>query len=115
MSNSIPATSSPIDSRALLTEFDSSGLSAAAFARSKGLPSWRIYNALQKRSGKVRARRLAARAQSNALLPVHVIEARQSPQPAAIELLLPGGHRVVIGADFDAVTLRRLLGALAQC
>jgi len=115
MSNSIPATSSPIDSRALLTEFDSSGLNAAAFARSKGLPSCRIYNALQRRSGKLRARRLAARAQSNALLPVHVIDAKPAPQPAAMELLLARGHRVLIGSDFDVPTLRRLLGALAQC
>lgn len=115
MSNSNPATPSPIDSKALLVEFDSSGQSAAAFARSKGLPSWRIYNALQKRSGTVRARRLAARAQSNALLPVHIVDAKPAPRLAAMELLLAGGHRLLIGSDFDVPTLRRLLGALAQC
>jgi hypothetical protein len=115
MSSSISPRPSPIDFNALLVEFDTSGQSAAAFARSKGLPSWRIYNALQKRSGKVRARRRAARAQSNALLPVHIVDAKPATQPAAMELLLAGGHRLLIGSDFDVPTLRRLLGALAQC
>ena len=43
MSNSIPGAPPPIDFNVLLAEFDTSGLSAAAFARSRGFPSWRIY------------------------------------------------------------------------
>ena len=99
----------------LLVEFDSSGLSASAFARSKGMPAWKMYGALQRRSGKVRGRRNAARAQSNALLPVRVVDAKPTAQPAALELMIAGGHRVLIGADFDAQTLRRLVEALSPC
>lgn len=115
MSNSTPSSPSAIDIKALLFEFDSSGQSAAAFARSKGLPPWKLYNALRRRSGKVRSLRCAARAERNALLPVHVVDAQPTKQPAAMELVLVGGHRLLIGADFDAMTLRRLVGALAPC
>ena len=115
MSNSTSPGPPPIDFNALVSKFDASGLSAAGFARSKGLASWRIYRALQKRSGKLSTRRLATRAQSNALLPVHVVDARPAPKLAAMEILLAGGHRALVGNDFDAPTLRRLLAALAQC
>ena len=112
MSNSIPGAPSPIDFNVLLAEFDTSGLSAAAFARSKGLASWRIYYALQRRSSQARSHRVTARAEHTALLPVRIVDAKQ---PAAIELLLVGGHRLLISSAFDAPTLRRLLGVLAQC
>jgi len=115
MSNSLPSGPSVIDIQALLVEFDSSGQSAAAFARSKGIPSWKLYNALRRRSGKLRSLRVRARAERNALLPVHVVDAAPANPPAAMELVLAGGHRLLIGADFDAPTLRRLVGALAQC
>jgi hypothetical protein len=100
--------------QALLSEFDASGQSAGAFARSRGIAPWRIYNALQRRSGKTRARRGPAAA-SPGLLPVRVVEAETASQAAPLELLLSGGHRLLIRGDFDPALLRRLLGALELC
>jgi hypothetical protein len=103
-----------MDIQALLAEFDTSGQTAGAFARSRGIAPWRIYNALQRRSGKLRARRGGA-AEDRALLPVRVVDAKPATGTAGLELVLAGGHRVVLGPDFDAATLRRLLAALAPC
>ena len=111
MSNSTSPSLSPIDVQSLLAEFDRSGQRPAAFARSKGLPPWKIYGALQRRSGKRRVR--GAREQSNALLPVHVVSDQPGRSGAPLELVLAGGHRVLLGPDFDAPTLQRLLAALA--
>jgi hypothetical protein len=113
MSTSISASPSPVDIKALLVEFDSSGLSTAAFARSKGLPPWKMYGALRRRSGKLRTRRSVAASQSNALLPVRLIDAKPGSSP--LELLLSSGHRVLLGPDFDVSTLRRLLEVFATC
>jgi hypothetical protein len=115
MSNSPSSSSSPIDVQALLAEFDRSGLRPAAFARSKGLPPWKIYGALQRRSGKRRSRRAVAGVQKNALLPVRVVVDHAGKPAVPLELLLAGGHRVLLGPDFDVATLRRLLQALAPC
>lgn len=106
------------DVAALLSEFDASGQTAAAFARTRGLEPWRVYNALKRR--KSIAQRAAARLNSArpALLPVRVVPdtvaARASP-PACLVLELAGGHRLRIGSDFDADLLRRVLGALGRC
>jgi len=115
MSTSISSSGFPIDITALLVEFDSSSQSAAAFARSKGLPPWKLYGALQRRSGKSRARQARTRAPSNALLPVHVVDAEPARERGGLELLLASGHRLLIGADFDAKLLRRVLEALGSC
>ena len=101
--------------QALLVEFDSSDQSASGFARARGIAVWRMYHALQRRSGKVRSRIPAARASSNALLAVRVVSAKPASAPASLELILAGGQRVVIGPDFDACLLRRVLEALAPC
>lgn len=116
MSNSIiPPCPPRIDFHSLLREFDASGQSAASFARSRGIATWRLYHALQRRSGKPRARRSLQRAALPALIPVRVVDPRPASSPAPLELVLAGGHRLLIGSDFDAELLRRLLGALAQC
>jgi len=93
----------------LLAELSTSGLSTAAFARSRGIPPWKLYNALQ-----VRARRAAKKRQSSALIPVRVKEARHA-QASPFELMLAGGHRLLVPEDFDGDALRRLMGALAGC
>ena len=93
----------------LLVELPSSGLSTAAFARSHGLPPWKLYNALQKRT-----RGLGGRTKKPTLIPVRVKNPRRESE-SAFELLLVGGHRVVIPEDFDPSALRRLMGALAGC
>jgi hypothetical protein len=115
MSNSSALRPSPIDIKSLLAEFDASGLHAAAFARSKGLPPWKLYGALQRRGGKGRARHVRARAEQPALLPVHIVESKPASERSGLELLLAGGHRLWIGPDFDAKLLRRVLEALATC
>ena len=93
----------------LLAELTASGLSTAAFARSRGLPPWKLYNALQ-----VRARRAAKKSRGTALIPVRVKEPRPM-RAMSFELLLAGGHRLLVPEDFDADALRRLMGALAGC
>jgi hypothetical protein len=113
MSHSISPSPSPIDIKSLLSEFDASGLRAAAFARSKGLPPWKLYGALRRRSGKVRARSARARLKEPAFVPVRVVDAQASSSP--LELLLAGGHRLLLGPDFDVSTLRRLLEVFAAC
>jgi len=115
MSNSTPSSPSSPDINSLLAEFDASGQSAAAFARSRGIASWTLYNALTRRSGKARRARGASRRNQPALLPVRVVDASPAKSPAPLELMLAGGHRVLISADFDAELLRRVVGALAQC
>jgi hypothetical protein len=115
MSPSSPSSAPPIDFKVLLAEFDASGLRAAAFARSRGIASWRLYHALRRRSGVVERRRGVARAKAAALLPVHVIDTKPASQPYALELVVAGNHRVLISPGFDAQTLRRLIEALAPC
>lgn len=105
----------PLDFDSLLSEFDVSGQSAASFARSRGLEPWRIYNALNRRKGKTR-RRSRSLLDKPTLLPVHVVpDARLARTAATLELELAGGHRLRIGADFDAVLLRRVVEALSPC
>jgi len=104
-----PTEASATTTEQLLTELATSGLSTAAFARSKGLPSWKLYNALQQR-----ARRAAKNARSSALIPVRVKESHRA-QASAFELVLAGGYRLLVPGDFDADALRRLMGALAGC
>jgi len=93
----------------LLSDLATSGLSTAAFARSRGMPPWRLYNALQ-----VRSRRAAKKSQHSALIPVRVKEPL-CPHASPFELVLSGGHRLRVPEDFNADALRRLMGALAGC
>jgi len=93
----------------LLAELATSDLSTAAFARSRGLPPWKLYNALG-----VQARRAAKKAKSSALIPVRVKEPRRT-SASPFELVLAGGHRLLVPENFDADALRRLMGALAGC
>jgi len=93
----------------LLAELSASGLSTAAFARARGLPPWKLYNALG-----ARARRAAKKPKRSALIPVRVKEPRR-PHASPFELVLAGGHRLLVPENFDADALRRLMGALAGC
>ncbi|MCE9592976.1 MAG: hypothetical protein K8S98_02180, partial [Planctomycetes bacterium] len=76
----------------LLAEFDASGESAAAFARSRGISAWRIYYALNRRAGKHRDRRTSARPTGPTLLPVRVVPEAPKPAAAALEIELTSGH-----------------------
>ena len=116
MNPSKATSASSIDFPSLLVEFDSSGQSAAAFARARDIAPWRMYSALNRRNGKKRPRQVAAAPSSPALIPVRVMPDAGGARPcSALELELAGGHRLRIGAEFDAVLLRRVLEALAPC
>ena len=109
MSTTSSSRLAPLDISSLLADFDASGQSAAAFARSRGIRTWRLYHALNRRSGKLRRRERKA-----AFVPVKVIESLPVSS-GSLELLLAGGHRLRIGTDFDAVLLRRVVEALGTC
>lgn len=115
MSTAVPSTAHASDLEALLIEFDSSGQSAAAFARSKGLAPWKIYGALNRRRGKSSTRPRSRGQPTPELIPVRVVDAAAHGPSGRFELTLASGHRVLIPADFDALALRRLLEALARC
>jgi len=115
MSTPTPPRSSPPDIQALLAEFDASGQSAASFARSRGIASWKLYHALNRRRGKPRIRRASPALSTPALLPVRVIESRPSGAVPSLELLLASGHRIRLGPDFDPGLLRRVIEVLGPC
>ena len=96
------------DLQALLTELAGTQMSTAAFARMHGLPPWKLYQAQR-----ARAKKSASNRRSGALVPVSVCAAEVDP--ACLELVLPAGYRLRVPAGFDEVSLRRLLGVLAQC
>lgn len=107
-----PSPSSDIHS--LLAEFDASGQSAAAFARARGLAVWKLRYALSRRANP-RPRSRSKDTPRPVLVPVSLVESEVSSAPAPLELLLAGGHRLRIPADFDPEFLRRVVGALARC
>jgi hypothetical protein len=110
MSTTSSSRPAPLDIASLLADFDASGQSAAAFARSRGIRSWRLYHALNRRRGNVRGRK-----PQPAFVPVNVVGAAPVITSSSLELLLAGGHRLRIDADFDAALLRRVVEALASC
>ena len=106
-----PRTSTAADLPALLEELAASGLSAAAFARERGIPVWQLY----------RARRAAAagspskvRRKKRSLVSVSVVDPPAAASPP-LELRLPSGLGLLIPPDFDEAGLRRLMGVLASC
>jgi transposase len=100
------------DTQALLTEFNASGESAARFARSRGVAMRKLRYALSRRAGPRPRSRSKAITRPD-LVPVQIIEPTPATGTAPLELLLAGGHRVRISADFDAELLRRVVGALS--
>ena len=112
MTNTIPdppATATPVTLEQHLADLAQSKLSTAAFARSRGIPAWKIYNALQKKT-----RHKARQRKQSALVPVVLAPTALMPT-APIELVLAGGHRLLVPDSFDADALRRLMGVLSGC
>lgn len=95
----------------LLKDLATSGLSTAAFARAKGVRPWKLYNALRARNRGATKKPTPKRP---ALIPVRLQDQPPKRRPS-FELVLAGGHRVLVPEDFDAAALRRLMGALAGC
>ena len=98
---SVPAR----EAAALLEEQQSSGLSVAAFAKSKNVAPWSLYTA------RTRARKEERGGFSEVAI---VNECRESPVNP-IELVLPSGLPLRVSSGFDDVAHRRLLGVLATC
>ncbi len=98
--------------RSLLAEQKASGQSAAVFCRERGLREWQFYE------WKKRLR--PAEAGSFVAVEVAASEplARTEPSPlepgAPLEVRLRGGRSVLVGPDFEARLLRRLLQVLEQ-
>ena len=87
------------DARAVLETWAASGTSLTAFARAHGLSPARVLRW---------ERRLR---QEPSELTFHPIELVSAPgrERESLELVVRGDRRIVIGADFDAVLLRRLV------
>jgi hypothetical protein len=48
-------------------------------------------------------------------VPVRIVDKSEAQTAMPLELVLSGGHRLVIPPEFDETTLRRLMGVLASC
>ncbi len=93
------------EAAALLEEQQASGLSIAAFAKSKNVAAWSLYNA------RTRARKEVQTSFSE----VAIVSERHESPVDPIEIALPSGLTLRVRSDFDEVALRRLLGVLATC
>lgn len=98
--------------RALLAEQQKSGQSVAAFCRERGLRDGQFYD------WKKRLRQT----QAGPFVAVQLVAAETSPasenlplaQSAPLEIRLRRGRSLLVGPDFDAGHLRRLLSVLEQ-
>ncbi len=97
--------------RGLLSEQKESGQSITAFCRERALPVWQFYEW---------KKRLCAAASSFVAVEVSGTETAVAllptvPVPSApIEIRLRGGRSLLVGPDFEASHLRRLLTVLEQ-
>jgi hypothetical protein len=115
MNTATPPNAPPTDIACILADFDSSGQSTAAFARSRGIAVWRLRYALARREGRPRAAAARRQAPRPTFVPVELVDSIAPTPPAPLELLLASGHRVQIRGDFDPKLLRRVVEALARC
>ena len=93
----------------LLDEQAASGLSIAAFARERGLTTWKLYTTARKRTrSKPNGKR--PRAERESFVPVSIIGSAQ-----AFELDLGARGTLRVPAGFDAEDLRRLLEVVGAC
>ena len=89
----------------LLVALTESGESLLAFARSRGLSTWKLYKA--RRQGKPEAIATAV------FDPVRIVDASLATTP--IELEHSSGHRIRVPQGFDEATLLRLIEVLESC
>lgn len=104
-STSIGRTPTDREIPRLLATLAASGDSLAAFARARGLSTWKLYKA-QRKSGR--------RADSRPLLdPIRIVP--DVTNGSVIELEHSSGHTLRVPSGFDAGTLRRLIEVLESC
>jgi transposase len=93
------------DAREVLGALEASGRRLTEFAREHGLVAERLY-VWRRRFERERAGKAAA------FVPVRVVEPERPARAGRLEVVLPGGLRVRVGADFDEQQLRRVVAAL---
>jgi len=96
----------------LLREFETSGVSKAEFCRNHDWDPKSLRRQLQrqelgKEAAKPEGRLIAVKLDGKA-------PPRRISGPWALEVVLWSGHRIGVGADFDAATLERLLNVLER-
>jgi hypothetical protein len=115
-----------VDWATLIDEWRQSGLSLPAFCERHGLSRGTMQNWVYKpslkhaveearREAQARAAGTPPVATSPAFQPVRVAEAAPAHEPrdgTGVEIILPTGRRVVVGAGFDMETLRRVVALL---
>ena len=97
--------------RGLLSEQQESGQSIAGFCRERGLPVWQFYEW-----------RKRLRAKTEPFVAVEVVASEPAPLPtlpapvlsAPMEVRLRSGRNLLVGPDFEASHLCRLLRVLEQ-
>jgi hypothetical protein len=97
--------------RGLFSEQQESGQSIAGFCRERALPVWQFYEW-----------RKRLRAKTEPFVAVEVVASEPAPLPtppppapsAPMEIRLHGGRSLLVGPDFEAHHLRRLLQVLEQ-
>jgi len=111
--------------RRLLAEAGGSGLSVAEYARREGISEKRLYS-WRSRLAARQASEVGARVDGSckprtpAFVPAVIVDrsgravgsAPVADAVTGVEVVLRSGHRLRIGADFDAATLVRLVEAL---
>ncbi len=88
----------------LLAHQEKSGLSVAAYSREHGVPKWKLYDG-----------RRALRKRESAFVEVEVEVDPVHVGDTPLEVVFPGDLRVRVPHDFDAASLRRLVGVLSSC
>lgn len=104
--------------RALIEEHRASGQSLAQFADSRGLPRWKLYDWRRK----IEQRDMLALTHER-FAPVRIVdvtppvkaESELVEAGSSIEVVLRGGHTVVLRGDVDGERLRRVVLALEAC
>ena len=97
--------------RGLFSEQQESGQSIAGFCRERAVPVWQFYEW-----------RKRLRAKTEPFVAVQVVPSEPAPLPTApapvpgipLEIRLRGGRSLLVGPDFEARHLRRLLQVLEQ-
>ena len=97
--------------RGLFSEQQESGQSIAGFCRERAVPVWQFYEW-----------RKRLRAKTEPFVAVQVVPSEPAPLPTApapvpgipLEIRLRGGRSLLVGPDFEASHLRRLLQVLEQ-
>ena len=97
--------SKPIDPQLveLIAHQEQSGLSVAAYAREHDISSWKLYDA-----------RRALRKRDPEFIELDM-DRVEVVADASLEIVLPHDLRVRVPPNFDADSLRRLVGALSSC